>query len=333
MAQDTLEAGTANEAFLIKLREQLALRRSEFSEVQNSNPARLAILEEQLAALGTAPVNGTEPAEIAERRASLSQDIEAIHAPRIRAKEAYKQADGLIREVDAALSAKQTENLLKLGPSPIDLRLWPEAILQVTEKLQSLVGSVSTAWNTPVLRDKARDQLPLMLTLLLAAGVLLTQGRRWLARALGRLSGSEHACGVDLARYLQALGQLVTMMLCVFLLSRVWSVSRLYDLDLNVLLQAATWIFAPLFISRWLASQLCPVDDTTRSALSLSSGSRAQARFLIRWLGVVVSAMILTDYLGEMGDFSSGTAAVIVFALVTIAGIGSFRFGGLLWRQ
>ena len=33
MAQDTLEAGTANEAFLIKLREQLALRRSEFSEV------------------------------------------------------------------------------------------------------------------------------------------------------------------------------------------------------------------------------------------------------------------------------------------------------------
>ena len=154
MAQDTLEAGTANEAFLIKLREQLALRRSEFSEVQNSNPARLAILEEQLAALGPAPESGTEPAEIAERRARLSQDLEAIHAPRIRAKEAYKQADGLIREIDAALSAKQTENLLKLGPSPIDLRLWPEAILQVTEKLQSLAGSVSTAWNTPVLREQ-----------------------------------------------------------------------------------------------------------------------------------------------------------------------------------
>ena len=46
------ETGTANEAFLIKLRAQLALRRSEFSEAQNSFPARLAILEEQLAALG-----------------------------------------------------------------------------------------------------------------------------------------------------------------------------------------------------------------------------------------------------------------------------------------
>ncbi|MBT6020324.1 DUF3772 domain-containing protein, partial [Planktomarina temperata] len=183
MAQDTLEAGTANEAFLIKLREQLALRRSEFSEVQNSNPSRLAILEEQLSALGPAPESGTEPAEIAERRASLVQDIEAINAPRIRAKEAYKQADGLIREIDAALSAKQTENLLKLGPSPIDLRLWPEAILQITAKFQSFVGSVSTAWNTPVVRDKARDQLPLIVTLLLAAGVLLTQGHRWLARA------------------------------------------------------------------------------------------------------------------------------------------------------
>jgi small-conductance mechanosensitive channel len=245
MAQDTLEAGTANEAFLIKLREQLALRRSEFSEMQNFNPARLAILEEQLAALGPAPESGTEAAEIAERRARLSQDLEAILAPRIRAKEAYKQADGLIREIDAALSAKQTENLLKLGPSPIDLRLWPEAILQVTEKFQSLAASVSTAWNTPVLRSKTRDQLPLILTLLLAAGLLLMRGRVWLARALRPLSRSERAGGVDLARYLQGLGQLVIVMLCVFLLSRVWSVSRLYDFDLNVLLQAATWIFRP----------------------------------------------------------------------------------------
>jgi len=105
MAQDTLETGTANEAFLIKLRAQLALRRSEFTEAQNSFPARLAILEEQLAALGPAPESGTEPAEIAERRASLTQNIEAINAPRIRAREAYKQADGLIREIDAALSA------------------------------------------------------------------------------------------------------------------------------------------------------------------------------------------------------------------------------------
>ncbi|MDB9810813.1 hypothetical protein OAC05_07245, partial [Planktomarina temperata] len=86
MAQDTLEAGTANEAFLTKLREQLALRRSEFLEVQNSSPARLAILEEQLAALGPVPESGTELAEIAERRASLAQDIEAINAPRIRAR-------------------------------------------------------------------------------------------------------------------------------------------------------------------------------------------------------------------------------------------------------
>jgi len=102
---------------------------------------------------------------------------------------------------------------------------------------------------------------------------------------------------------------------------------------LNVLLQAATWIFAPLFISRWLASQLCPMDETAEVRSSLSSGSRVQARFLIRWLGVVISAMILTDYLRDMGDFSSGTQAVIVFVLVSIAGVGTFRLGGLLWRQ
>ena len=333
MAQDTLEAGTASGAFLHELRKQLALRRSEFSEVQNFSPARLATLEEQLAALGPVPESGTEPAEIAERRMILAQEIKVLNAPRLRAREAYKQADGLIREIDAALSAKETENLLQLRPSPIDLRLWPEAVLQVSEKLKSLVGSVSTAWHTPVLRDKAHDQLSLIVALLVAAGVLLTQGRRWLARALRRLSRSEDAYGVDLAQYLLGLGKLVNVLLCVFLVSRAWSISRLYDFDLNVLLQASPWIVAPLFISRWLATQLCPIDEMTRSVLALPSGSRVQARFLIRFLGVAISAMIFMAFLNSMGDFSSGTVAVIVVVLVSIAGVGTLRLGGLLWRQ
>ena len=333
MAQDTLEAGTASGAFLIELRKQLALRRSEFSEVQNFSPARLATLEEQLAALGPVPESGTEPAEIAERRMILAQEIKVLNASRLRAREAYKQADGLIREIDDALSAKDTENLLQLRPSPIDLRLWPEAVLQVTEKLKSLVGSVSTAWNTPVLRNKAHDQLSLIVTLLLAAGVLLTQGRRWLARALRRLSRSEDAYGVDLARYLLGLGKLVNVLLCVFLVSLAWSISRLYDFDLSVLLQASPGIVAPFFISWWLATQLCPIDETTRSVLALPSGSRVQARFLIRFLGVAISAMIFMAFLNSMGDFSSGTVAVIVVVLVSIAGVGTLRLGGLLWRQ
>ena len=333
MAQDTLEAGTASGAFLQELRKQLALRRSEFSEVQNFSPARLATLEEQLAALGPVPESGTEPVEIAERRMILAQEIKVLNAPRLRAREAYKQADGLIREIDAALSAKETENLLQLRPSPIDLRLWPEAVLQVSEKLKSLVGSVSTAWHTPVLRDKAHDQLSLIVALLVAAGVLLTQGRRWLARALRRLSRSEDAYGVDLTQYLLGLGRLVNVLLCVFLVSRAWSISRLYDFDLNVLLQASPWIVAPLFISRWLATQLCHIDETTRSVLALPSGSRVQARFLIRFLGVAISAMIFMAFLNSMGDFSSGTVAVIVVVLVSIAGVGTLRLGGLLWRQ
>ena len=333
MAQDTLEAGTASGAFLIELRKQLALRRSEFSEVQNFSPARLATLEEQLAALGPVPESGTEPAQIAERRMILAQEIKVLNASRLRAREAYKQADGLIREIDDALSAKDTENLLQLRPSPIDLRLWPEAVLQVTEKLKSLVGSVSTAWNTPVLRNKAHDQLSLIVTLLLAAGVLLTQGRRWLARALRRLSRSEDAYGVDLARYLLGLGKLVNVLFCVFLVSLAWSISRLYDFDLSVLLQASPGIVAPFFISWWLATQLCPIDETTRSVLALPSGSRVQARFLIRFLGVAISAMIFMAFLNAMGDFSSGTVAVIVVVLVSIAGVGTLRLGGLLWRQ
>ena len=43
--------------------------------------------------------------------------------------------------------------------------------------------------------------------------------------------------------------------------------------------------------------------------------------------------MILMGYLSGMGDFSSGTEAVIVFVLVSIAGVGTLRLGGLLWRQ
>ena len=112
-----------------------------------------------------------------------------------------------------------------------------------------------------------------------------------------------------------------------------WSISRLYDFDLSVLLQASPGIVAPFFISWWLATQLCPIDETTRSVLALPSGSRVQARFLIRFLGVAISAMIFMAFLNSMGDFSSGTVAVIVVVLVSIAGVGTLRLGGLLWRQ
>ena len=62
---------------------------------------RLATLNEQMAALGTAPEAGaTEPQAVAKRRQELQDQIAKLEAPRRAADEAYSRANNLIGDID-----------------------------------------------------------------------------------------------------------------------------------------------------------------------------------------------------------------------------------------
>jgi potassium efflux system protein len=333
MAQDTVSSGTATEAFLTKLRERLALRRADFVVAQDADTVRLKTLKTQLSALGSVPEEGGESEDIASRRTALNIEIQTLNAPRIRAKEAFERADGLIREIDVALSAQQAANLMRLGPSPLDIRIWPPAMGQLVDALQAVSSSVSTAWNTPVVREKTRNNLPIILSLLLAAGLLITQGRSWIGRVPLTFSSAESPYANKFAAYLRSLGQLVIAILSMYLLAHAWDTSRLHDNNLALLLEHAIWIVAPFFGSRWMAKQLFPLDALTRSPLPLQAALRPQARLITHWLGFVVSVQVLMGYLRDSSDFNNGTIAVYTFILVLIASASTFRLGMMIWKN
>ena len=333
MAQDTLVSGTAAETFLTKLREQLALRRTEFVTAQGANTARLDNLRAQLAALGPLPGNGVEILDIASRRSALNAEIEVLNAPRIRAKEAFERADGLIREIDAALAAQLAANLMRLGVSPLDVRIWPMAIVQLAEQFQAITNSVSTAWNMPVVRKKTRDQMPLIISLLVAVAVLMTQGRRWMGRAALTFRRAEDPYVIGFTSYLRSLGQLAITLLSLYLLTYAWDISRLHNSDLALLLGNMIWIAVPFVGSRWVSKRLFPKDELAKSPVSLQTSFLPQARLITQWLGLLLSAELFMKTLQSFSDFSIGTIAVYSFILVLMASALAFRLGTVLWTK
>ena len=293
MAQDSLASGTATEDFLTELRVQLTLRRSEFVAAQDADTARLDNLRIQLAALGPRPDDGVELVDIASRRKELSTEIEILNAPRIRAKEAFERADGVIREIDAALSAQQAQNLMRLRVSPLDVRIWPAAIVQLVEQFKAITNGVSTAWDTPMVQEKVRDKMPLIIALFVVAALLMTQGRRWMGQVTLTFRRYEDAYAVKFASYLRSLGQLAITILSLYLIVRAWDISRLYGNNLGLLLGTIIWIFAPFIISIWVAKRLFPKEEQAKSPVSLQASLHPQARTLTQFLGLILSAELL----------------------------------------
>jgi potassium-dependent mechanosensitive channel len=139
-AEDAIAAGRASNTAFDQLRAELASWRSRFLSAQGINSARIATLREQIAALGDPPADGqSEPQEISDRRGALNEQLSRLQAPVLTAEEAYRRADGLIGEIDALIRNRQTEEILELGPSPLNPVHW-------TAGLNALRGTAFSLW-------------------------------------------------------------------------------------------------------------------------------------------------------------------------------------------
>ena len=149
-AEAVLGNAEASDAALEALRSQIVDWRQTFLDAQSQDMARVGILEDQLNALSPVPDSGADP--LADRRAALSEQLNEARAPLLRAKEAYSRASGLIREIDQIISARRTNALLELGPTPLVPSKWVVAITEAVGVFAGLADEVSGAINNAASR-------------------------------------------------------------------------------------------------------------------------------------------------------------------------------------
>jgi septal ring factor EnvC (AmiA/AmiB activator) len=77
-AEMVLDQDWASETALETLRAEISDYRSQFQQEQSANQERITTLKAQIAALGQVPENGTEPQEIASRRADLQKQLDDL---------------------------------------------------------------------------------------------------------------------------------------------------------------------------------------------------------------------------------------------------------------
>jgi small-conductance mechanosensitive channel len=182
----TQDSTTPTEA-LTKMRGYVAEWRATFLAAQNVNSARIATLRGQIDALGAPPAEGAmEEESVAVRRTELSDQLARLQAPVIAADEAYRRADGLIKEIDRQLRERQANQLMELAPSPLNPVHWPEAAKAITKFGATFVTEVHEQWNKPLTRRNLESNLPFTALYLVIAFVLILRGRPLMDR-LARL--------------------------------------------------------------------------------------------------------------------------------------------------
>jgi len=333
-AEEAIENAQASDQAFETLRAEIAEWRLRFQTQLTVNDSRLQTLREQIAALGPAPEEGAEEAaEIAARRTELNAQLERLSTPRRTAEEAFSRANGIITEIDGILRDRQTEELLNMGPWPVNPAHWPEALRHLHETVVNFGSGTRQAWHNPARRDIASDNLPLIMILFAVGIVLLVRSRYWSELLALRIQRGDTRSRAGVAGFFVSLGQIILPMLGLFALVRAIRVSGLFGARGDVFLDALEIVGLVLFFSRWLASRFFPKDEALRAPLSLSPERRTEGRIYTVLLGVVYGVYILLGRFSEFDRYDAASDAVLHFPLIIVACLILIRVGWLLRRR
>jgi len=172
-ADEAHAAGRASTTALEDLRSEIVQWRQRFQDAQSRNANAIATVEGQIEALGPAPENGGESPEIAQQREQLTARLNELSSPVKSAELAFSRAEGLIKGIDQIIRDRQAEELLELGPAPINPVHWSDALTALTGSVTTVQTELSLAWDNSVQRQGAKGSLPAVIVLTLAGLLLL----------------------------------------------------------------------------------------------------------------------------------------------------------------
>ncbi|WP_299736996.1 DUF3772 domain-containing protein [uncultured Roseobacter sp.] len=327
LAEAAIDRNVASNERFERLRAEIAEYRADFTAGTRINAERIATLRGQIDALGPVPETGDEPTDISSRRAQLEEQLEMLQAPVRVSEEAFRRADGLIREIDTIIRERQADRLLSLGPSPLNPIHWPKAI----EDLFGILGAVGQ--ETASITDAAqmgqlKGNAPLVLFLLALALALIIRGRAWAGMALNTLRrwGGR---GSGVWRFLVSLLRIFLPLTGLLILTHALRLTGLMGTRIDQILEALPAFGFVLLGFRWLAERLFSKIDE-EALIPLAPSKRTAARFYMLILSILfVSRGVFELFLG-FTDVDAATDAVLTFPIVVLIGMTLASIGNLL---
>jgi potassium efflux system protein len=326
-AEEVIDAERASDEAFEALRLSIADWRERLLDAQNENSARIATLQSQLTALGPVPEDGSESEELAQRRAELNEQLAILRAPVRRAEEAYTRADGIISEIDAIIRARQTDELLELGPSPLNPARWGPAVEDLTHSLRRSWQELQRNAASAALRAEAQNNLPLIVVLLAVALVLIARGQSWARAVVSRLQKGRRR-GTGVWSFLLSLGQIILPLVGILALTEAVIATQFIGPRVAPLLERVPVWAAVLLGIRWLADQSFHASDDV-ATMPLAPPERKRARYYANILAILFVAKSVLDALTDADGYPVSTEATLDFPLIVLSGYALFRLGRL----
>lgn len=328
-AEEALATDRASTAALEDLRSDIVDWRALFTEAQTANSAQIETVKAQIAALGPAPTEDKPDApEIADRRKALNDQLAMLQAPGIAAVEARSRADGLIRQIDARVRARQASELLRLSPTPANPTNWPAGWAVLNQGMKTLWSEAGEAWNNPARRTELKNNLPVIVLFLAIAGVLVLRGPIFIERLSLRVQKGASMRGRDIAAALVSLGQVIVPVGGMLLLVAAIKATGMTGIRSGALIAALPQAAFYFFTARWIGAWLFRVEGIG-AALSTRP---AEARFHVNMIALMMALEAFRRaFITEVRPpLSMAAQAVWAAPLVCILAIFLFRLGQLL---
>jgi len=328
-AEDRIGDVGTTDLGLEQIRAQLVDWRDRFLEAQTANRSRIETLQGQIAALGPAPGEGQgEAREIAARRQELTEALSRLQAPGIAAEEAYRRADGLVREIDRVLRDRQADALMQLWPAPVNPANWPAAIAALSGTFGGIAHELADAWASSTRRAALTEGLPRTLFLLCLAIVLILRGRRWMERLTHALARSVRGRGGPVWAFVVSLGQIVLPYLGILALVAAAQSTGLVGLVGNAFVETLPDVGLTLLLARWIAGRVFAAAGAP--IVGVAADRLAEGRFHGAGLGLLVALEDLRLRIVQPTEAVEAANAVLAFPLIALAGLLLLRIGQLL---
>ncbi|WP_371153821.1 DUF3772 domain-containing protein [Jannaschia sp. 2305UL9-9] len=334
-AAAVLQSGQASDEALGALRAELVDWRARFQALRGTNSGRIATVQSSLDALGDPPAEGeSEPAEVADRRAELTADLEVLQAPVRSAEVAFNSADGLIAETDELIANRAAEALFRQEAAPLNPVTWWPAVTSAGAWFVALADQTVAPFATASSRAYVQSQGVQIGLLFAVALVLLFRSGTWLNRLRDRLAVHEATSPIARLGLLgTSLGRLALPLIGLVAAARIPQLIGAEGPIVGVALDAIPVMGAAILIARWLSMQAFPLRPDTPILFPVAEDNRAEGRFHAVLIGVLFAMAIGVEAMAEGDPASDDYRGVIHFAIAVMTGLSLLRLGQFFLRE